>query len=254
MAQRESLKEIATRFARQQHDLFGDVVSSRTDRDSDDAEESVSTKKSGKKSESWFETRLSEIEEPWTEAEELDELQGLIDGCQKCDLWKTRLNIVFGTGDPHADVMVIGEAPGADEDRTGKPFVGRAGELLTKILEAVDFSREDVFICNIIKSRPPGNRRPEPEEVAACIPYLYKQIELVKPRFILALGLTAAKALLGTRAPMKELRGNVQEWHGIPVIVTYHPAALLRNPNWKRPTWEDVQTLRRLYDESTQDE
>lgn len=252
MTKHETLKELAERFARQQHDLFGEIVSGRTEMaDSEESTEGVvSRKKKSDPDESWFAAQVAEIDEPWTETETLEAFHEMIEDCKKCDLWKTRTNLVFGTGDPKADIMVIGEAPGADEDRTGKPFVGRAGELLTKILEAVELDRDQVFICNIIKSRPPGNRRPETDEVRACIPYLYRQIEMVAPRFILALGLTAAKSLLGTNAPMKELRGKVQDWHGIPVIITYHPAALLRNPQWKRPTWEDVKLLRRLYDET----
>lgn len=245
---KETLKESARRFAEQQYELYGDFVGSpKSDEENLKREERV---KVVPEDASWFARELAEVNEEWTEAETLEEFHQQIAECRKCQLGSTRTNLVFGTGDPNADIMVIGEAPGADEDRSGEPFVGRAGQLLTKILEAIDLARDQVFICNIIKSRPPGNRRPEKEEVAACIPYLYKQIELVKPRFILALGLTAAKSLLNVRQPMKELRGKVQDWHGIPVIITYHPAALLRNPNWKRPTWEDVQTLRRLYDES----
>ena len=249
---KETLKESARRFAEQQFELYGDFVGS-----SKGGEENIKREERVKRvpeDASWFARELAEINEEWTEAETLEEFHQQIVGCMKCQLGSTRSNLVFGTGDPNADIMVIGEAPGADEDRSGKPFVGRAGQLLTKILKAINLDRDQVFICNIIKSRPPGNRRPEKEEVAACIPYLYKQIEMVKPRFILALGLTAAKSLLDVRQPMKELRGKVQDWHGIPVIITYHPAALLRNPNWKRPTWEDVQTLRRLYDESLGEE
>ena len=199
---------------------------------------------------SWFTNKLAKLSEDWINANSLADLSEQIRDCGKCKLGATRTNLVFGTGDPNADVMVIGEAPGADEDARGEPFIGRAGQLLTKILGAIDLDRDDVYIANIIKSRPPGNRRPEPDEVDACLPYLYKQIELVQPRFILALGLTAAKSLIGAKGPMKDLRGKQHEWHGIPVIITYHPAALLRNPNWKRPTWEDVKMLRSLLDQS----
>jgi DNA polymerase len=145
--------------------------------------------------------------------------------------------------------MVVGEAPGADEDAQGEPFVGRAGQLLNKILEAINFKRGDVYICNILKCRPPGNRKPQPEEVEQCIPYLKKQIELIKPRVILCLGLTAAENLLGTTESLGRLRGRVMSYEGTPIMVTYHPAALLRNPNWKRPTWDDVQAVRKLHDE-----
>jgi DNA polymerase len=145
--------------------------------------------------------------------------------------------------------MIIGEAPGADEDAQGQPFVGRAGQLLNKILEAIGFKREDVYICNILKCRPPGNRKPLAEEVDLCIPYLRKQIALVKPKLILALGLTAAENLLATTESLGRLRGRIFQYEGTPLMVTYHPAALLRNPNWKRPAWEDVQAVRKLHDE-----
>lgn len=162
---------------------------------------------------------------------------------------RDRLNPVLGTGDPHADLMVIGEAPGADEDRQGEPFVGRAGQLLNKILEAILFRREEVYITNILKTRPPGNRDPEPEEVAAHLPILYKQIALVRPKLLLAVGRTAGNGLLGRASAMGALRGRFHDFHGLPLMVTYHPAALLRNPQWKRPTWEDVKLLRTRYDQ-----
>jgi DNA polymerase len=155
---------------------------------------------------------------------------------------------VFGSGNPNADVMVVGEAPGADEDEQGLPFVGRAGQLLTKILESVQLQRDEVYICNILKCRPPNNRKPTAEETDSCEPYLWKQIDLVQPRFILALGLTAANTLLKNKLSMGSLRGQVHDYHGISTIVTYHPAALLRNPAWKRETWEDVKFLRSLID------
>jgi uracil-DNA glycosylase len=162
---------------------------------------------------------------------------------------ETRLNLVFGVGDPDADLMVIGEAPGADEDRLGEPFVGKAGQLLNKILAAIGFRREDVYIANILKSRPPNNRDPLPDEVAGHIPFLYRQIALVRPKIILLVGRTAGTGLLNRTASLAALRGQVHDFHGIPVVVTYHPAALLRNPGWKRATWEDVQVLRSRYDE-----
>ena len=160
-----------------------------------------------------------------------------------------RINPVLGVGDPNADLMVVGEAPGADEDRLGEPFVGRSGQLLDRILEAVLFKREEVYITNILKSRPPGNRDPLPEEVAAHIPILYKQIALVRPKMILAVGKSAGNGLLGKTASLANLRGSFQDFYGLPMIVTYHPAALLRNPQWKRPTWEDVKLLRTRYDQ-----
>lgn len=187
--------------------------------------------------------------EAWGEAASLQEMDAQICTCMKCALGKTRTRFVFGVGNPSATLMLIGEAPGADEDAQGEPFVGRAGQLLNKILEAINFKREDVYICNILKCRPPNNRKPQTEEVEQCIPYLRKQIQLVKPKVILCLGLTAAENLLGTTESLGRLRGRVMKYEGIPLMVTYHPAALLRNPNWKRPTWEDVQAVRKLHDE-----
>jgi DNA polymerase len=184
-------------------------------------------------------------------ATDLDQLAELIRRCTRCDLYKTATNAVPGEGNPHADFMCIGEAPGAQEDATGRPFYGQAGQLLTKILQAVNLSREDVFILNVLKHRPPGNRNPLPEEVSACRPYLIRQVELVAPKVILALGTFAAQSLLETKLSIGKLRGSVHRYHGIPVIVTYHPAALLRNPAWKRPTWEDVQLARRILDSAS---
>ena len=187
--------------------------------------------------------------EPWGSAPTIGELKSVICQCLKCPLGHTRTTFVFGVGNPRATLMVVGEAPGADEDAQGEPFVGRAGQLLNKILEAIRFKREDVYICNILKCRPPGNRKPLPEEVESCIPYLRRQIALIKPKLILCLGLTAAENLLQTRESLGALRGRVMQYEGIPLMVTYHPAALLRNPNWKRPAWEDVQAARALHDE-----
>ncbi|MCB2205721.1 uracil-DNA glycosylase [bacterium] len=173
----------------------------------------------------------------------------MICNCMKCALGETRNQFVFGVGNPQADVVLVGEAPGAEEDKKGEPFVGRAGKLLDKILEAVDFKREDVFICNILKCRPPNNRDPLATEVEQCEPYLHKQLELLQPKVMLALGRIAAQTLLRTNDSLTKLRAGTHTYHGVPLIVTYHPAALLRNPNWKRPTWEDVQKFRALYDE-----
>ncbi len=162
-----------------------------------------------------------------------------------------RTRAVLGAGSPNADLMLIGEAPGADEDRQGLPFVGRAGQLLDQILNAIGFARDDVYIANILKSRPPNNRDPLPEEIEAHLPILYRQISLIKPRLILALGRISATTLLGRTASISSMRGTFHDFHGIPLVVTYHPAALLRDPKWKRPTWEDVQMLRARYDELT---
>ncbi|PKL86313.1 MAG: uracil-DNA glycosylase [Ignavibacteriae bacterium HGW-Ignavibacteriae-1] len=194
------------------------------------------------------ESKLS-IGSKWKFAATLDELDSQINTCVECPLGATRIKFVFGTGNPNADIMVIGEAPGADEDEQGKPFVGRAGQLLTKILESINLSREEVFIANIIKCRPPGNRRPVKEEVDKCELYLKKQIDLIKPAFILSLGLTSVDTLLKKTHKMSEIRGKVLDYHNIKMITTYHPAALLRNPNWKQFVWDDVRFLRKLYDE-----
>jgi uracil-DNA glycosylase family 4 len=179
--------------------------------------------------------------------ESLDEIAKHVATCTKCPLYSTALNPVPGEGNPNADFMCVGEAPGATEDETGRPFVGAAGQLLTKILEAIGLKREDVFIVNVLKHRPPGNRNPAPDEVTACSPYLIRQIELVKPKVILALGTFAAQTLLDTKTSIGKLRGQVHAYHGVPLVVTYHPAALLRNPAWKRPTWEDVQLAHRIH-------
>ncbi|MFZ1730079.1 MAG: uracil-DNA glycosylase [Bacteroidota bacterium] len=189
------------------------------------------------------------VTEAWNAAGNLEGLKELIHDCQKCALGATRNQFVFGVGNPEADVVLVGEAPGAEEDKTGEPFVGRAGKLLNQILEAVNFKREDVFICNILKCRPPNNRDPLSTEVEQCEPYLHKQLELLKPKVMLALGRISAQTLLRTNDSLTKLRADVHSYHGIPLMVTYHPAALLRNPNWKRPTWEDVQKFRALYDE-----
>lgn len=187
-------------------------------------------------------------ENPFKNVKTLDGIAKLVHKCTRCDLYKTALNGVPGEGDPDADVMCVGEAPGANEDETGRPFVGAAGQLLTKILAAIDLEREQVFIANVLKHRPPGNRNPKPDEVAACSPYLVRQIELVKPKVIIAFGTFAAQTLLNTKTPIGKLRGMVHRYYGVPFIVTYHPAALLRNPAWKRPTWEDVKLARKVLD------
>lgn len=160
-----------------------------------------------------------------------------------------RENPVFGVGDPEADLVIVGEAPGRDEDKKGEPFVGRAGKLLDKILDAIDFRREEIYITNILKSRPPRNRNPKEEEVEAHLPILYKQIALIQPEIILAVGKVAGNTLLDRSSSLSNLRETEHDFYGLPLLVTYHPAALLRNPQWKRPTWEDVQHLRARYDE-----
>ena len=183
-------------------------------------------------------------------APSLDVIADMVRRCTRCPLHQTAIHGVPGEGNPNARFVVVGEAPGATEDETGRPFVGAAGQLLTKILAAINLRREDVFICNVIKHRPPGNRNPLPNEIAACSPYLIRQLELIRPGVILALGTFAAQTLLETKESIGKLRGRVHRYHGIPLIVTYHPAALLRNPAWKRPTWDDVQLARRILDSS----
>ena len=192
------------------------------------------------------------IEGPLSHLASLDAIAQHIAACTACELHKSAKNPVPGEGNPTAGFVCVGEAPGQTEDETGRPFAGRSGDLLTKILEAVQFKREDVFICNVLKHRPPGNRNPAPDEIKACGPYLLRQLELLKPRVILALGTFAAQTLLQTTQPIGKLRGQVHRFHGVPLIVTYHPAALLRNPAWKRPTWEDVKLARRIFDSAVQ--
>ncbi len=207
------------------------------------------TKKARQASEKDLFGNTLNVKEEWEYAETLDELNLQIQNCTKCRLGETRTKFVFGVGNPKADIVVIGEAPGADEDQKGEPFVGRAGQLLNKILEATGFKREEVFICNILKSRPPGNRNPLPDEVEACRPYLEKQLELIKPKLILLLGKVASESLLKTKEPLNKLRGKVHDYKGYKVLITFHPAALLRNPNWKKDTWEDMKKLKKIYEE-----
>ena len=181
-----------------------------------------------------------------------DALEASVNACTACDLYSSRTNAVFGVGDRDADWLIIGEAPGADEDRQGEPFVGRAGMLLTSMIEALGYKREQVYIANILKCRPPGNRDPQPEEVMNCQHYLRRQIELIQPRVILAVGRVAAQNLLGTDKPMKSLRGQRFEYAdtGIPLMVTYHPAYLLRSPKEKRKAWQDLRQAMQVYKEA----
>lgn len=174
-------------------------------------------------------------------------LASQVASCTRCKLHQGRQNVVFGEGNPAARVMFVGEAPGAVEDRTGRPFVGPAGQLLDRILgNAMGLRRDDVYIGNVNKCRPPNNRDPEPDEVAACLPYLRAQVAAIRPSVIVCLGRVAAHNLLGTAAPLRALRGRDLRYEGIPVVVTYHPAALLRDPGLKRDTWEDIKRVNRL--------
>jgi len=170
-----------------------------------------------------------------------------IGDCTRCKLHTLgRRQIVFGVGNPNADLMFVGEAPGGDEDIQGIPFVGRAGQLLTKIIEAIELKRDDVYIANVIKCRPPQNRNPEPDEVDTCEPFLFQQIDIIKPKVVVALGKFAAQALLRTLDPISRLRGRVYEYRGAKLIPTFHPAYLLRNPSSKREVWEDMKLVRKL--------
>ena len=177
----------------------------------------------------------------------ISEFNSAIEGCMNCPLGATRTNFVFGSGNPNADIMFVGEAPGEKEDLEGLPFVGRSGKLLTDILKAIDLSREDVYIANILKCRPPNNRDPNKAEIEECEPYLLKQIELIKPKLLVALGRISATTLLRSNDSLTAMRGQVFDYHGTDMVVTYHPAALLRNPNWKRPAWEDFKKIREMY-------
>ncbi len=180
------------------------------------------------------------------------ELQALylkIRDCKACDLYKTRKNFVFGYGNAHAKIMFVGEAPGREEDEQGIPFVGAAGKLLDKMLQAIGLRRDEIYIANVLKCRPPGNRNPLPDEVQKCEPYLKEQLQLIKPRLIVALGLYAGQTLLKKQETLSRMRGTVHRYEDIDVIITYHPAALLRNPNWKAMAWEDFKTIRRLINE-----
>ena len=182
----------------------------------------------------------------------LDAFRQKICECQKCPLGKTRQKFVFGSGNPKAEVVFVGEAPGADEDEQGLPFVGRAGQLLTKIIESTKtWKRDEVYICNVLKCRPPGNRTPLPDEVEACRPYLEEQLSLLQPKLLVALGSSAAQALLKTKEPVGKLRGKWHDLGGIPLRVTYHPAALLRTDAYKKDVWEDMKVLTARFKELT---
>jgi uracil-DNA glycosylase family 4 len=176
-------------------------------------------------------------------AEALAAIRDDLGECTRCKLHTLgRKQIVFGVGNPHADVMFVGEAPGADEDEQGVPFVGRAGQLLTKMIEAMGLTRDDVYIANVLKCRPPGNRNPEPDEIATCEPFLFRQLASVQPKVVIALGAFAARTLLKTDAPISRLRGRVFDYRGAQLIPTFHPSFLLRSPGYKREAWEDLKT------------
>ena len=177
--------------------------------------------------------------------ETLADIRADLGDCRRCNLCEGRNSIVFGQGAENTRLVFVGEGPGAEEDRQGLPFVGAAGQLLTKIIQAIKMTREDVYICNILKCRPPGNRNPQPDEIAACGPFLKRQLEAIAPDYICALGSFAAKTLLETETPVSRLRGRLHEYRGMQLLPTYHPAYLLRYPERKRDVWEDMQLLMR---------
>jgi DNA polymerase len=186
-------------------------------------------------------------QDPQSFSETLEDIGADLGDCQRCRLARERNCIVFGEGNPRAKLVFVGEGPGFEEDRQGKPFVGAAGQLLTRIIEAIKLTRSQVYICNIIKCRPPGNRNPEPDEIKTCFPFLERQIAAIQPDFICALGTFAAQTLLKTATPISRLRGRFHSYNGIKVLPTYHPAYLLRNPDKKRDVWEDMKMLMKEY-------
>lgn len=185
--------------------------------------------------------------------ETLDAVRNELGDCQRCGLGSSRTELVYGIGNPNARLVLVGEAPGHEEDQKGEPFVGEAGRLLDKILQAMGMQREDVYICNVLKCRPPNNRDPQPDEVATCEAFLVRQIAAIKPQVIIGLGRFAVHSLLKTKIPISRIRGEWQSYHGIPLMPTYHPAYLLRNPEGKRDVWEDMkEVMRRLQNEARQ--
>ncbi len=258
----QDLIERAQKLLKQQSDLYGpfnvDIMSTSSDFEkapsidiiSEEKELSTPTveeKTSGYQNEA-EEKPLSKLERI-SKSSTLEELKTL---CEQADELRTDLentNLVFGVGNPNADLMIVGEAPGINEDLQGEPFVGQAGQLLDKIMKAIDFDRSDIYIANILKHRPPNNRDPKPEERERSLPYLLRQIELINPKIILCVGRISATTLLGRDDSLKNLRQKFHPFMERELMATYHPAALLRNEQWKRPTWEDVQMLRARYDE-----
>jgi DNA polymerase len=192
--------------------------------------------------------RDREVEAP-SKRQQLSALACEVERCRRCPLYRTRTHAVISDGSPDARLMFVGEAPGREEDLQGVPFVGAAGQLLTKMIHAMGLTREEVYICNVLKDRPPGNRTPEPAEVEACLPFLQAQIAIVRPSVICALGAVAAKALLGPHVAITKVRGHVMEYEGIPLVPTYHPAYLLRNPEAKRFAWADLKKVKKLLDD-----
>ncbi|HET8865041.1 MAG TPA: uracil-DNA glycosylase [Gracilimonas sp.] len=267
MSDPKEFLEKAYRFLKQQQEVYGDFSVKGLSASDVQTKEQVSDNIEESIKESTPDKPNSKNENQHTAAEEgknsknlstseriancktLEELRAL---CEKSEELKTDLdgtNLVFGVGNPDADIMVIGEAPGFNEDKQGEPFVGEAGQLLDKIMGAINFSRDDIYIANILKHRPPNNRDPKPEESARSLPYLMRQIELVDPKLILCVGRISATTLLNEDTSLGRLRNKFHDFHGRELLATYHPAALLRYKKYKRPTWEDVQMLRKRYDE-----
>lgn len=251
--------EKVARLLKQQQEMYGDFeVLKKGQRDNgtegqrDIDQNSKVTEVQSEVSEPNQEYRVEKkmtLKEQLDACSNLDDLKSL---CERSEVLKTDLdntNLVFGVGNPNADLMIIGEAPGENEDKQREPFVGAAGQLLDKIMLAINFKREDIYIANILKHRPPNNRDPKPEEREQSLPFLLKQIELVNPKLILCVGKVSGTTLLAKDTTLKELRQKFHDFNGRELMVTYHPAALLRNQQWKRPTWEDVQLLRSRYDE-----
>ena len=194
-------------------------------------------------------TQTSLFAEPGAESardSSLEEVRDDLGDCQRCKLCQDRTHIVFGSGNPRARLVFVGEGPGVEEDRQGLPFVGRAGQLLTRMIEAIQMRRDEVYICNVVKCRPPGNRTPQEDEITACSPFLARQLAVLQPEVICCLGLTAAQTLLQVRTPIGRLRGRLHSFHGARLVATYHPAYLLRNPAAKRQVWEDLKRIRSL--------
>ncbi|MEX2600278.1 MAG: uracil-DNA glycosylase [Balneolaceae bacterium] len=244
----EEILEQAYRFLKQEREMFGEWA--RPDAGTANGPEPTSAPEESRPAEEPGSPGSEPVlQQRLQNCSTLDELRALCDSSEelKTDLEGTRL--VFGVGNPQADLMLIGEAPGFYEDQQGEPFVGKAGQLLNKILNAIRLERQDVYIANILKHRPPDNRDPKPEERENSLPFLLRQIDLIQPKLILCLGRVSATTLLGREASLSSLRGTLHPFHGTELMATYHPAALLRNPQWKRPVWEDVQKLRERYDQ-----
>ncbi len=260
----EQIIEEVLHFLETERNLYGDFKISQNDSDtkgeetkhstlSDEMDTNIVSEASSETSKSAQKTDKNSPENIYDQIDQCSTLKELETLCRKADVLKTDLDgtqLVFGVGNPDADLMLIGEAPGAEEDRQGEPFVGKAGQLLNKILHAIDFDRKEVYIANILKHRPPNNRNPKPEERKRSLPFLLKQIDLINPKLILALGKVSAQTLLDKNQSLTKMRGKFHTFGDkYQLIATYHPAALLRHKQWKRPTWEDVKRLRKKYDE-----